>query len=130
MKNVLTVTALLIGLFVSANAVADQTATKDECIVKCHEAAALVNAKGLEEAVKVIGDPTGPFVWKDSYVFVYSCEAGFADVAHPVPATKQSRIGDNRDATGKIIGPEFCKAAERPGGDWIEYIEYYVVEAR
>ena len=33
MKNVLTVTALLIGLFVSANAVADQTATKDECIV-------------------------------------------------------------------------------------------------
>ena len=50
--------------------------------MKCHEAAALINTKGLEEAIKVIGDPKGPFVWKDSYVFLMNFDGKM--LAHPM----------------------------------------------
>ena len=56
------ITATVSAIFFSAlNAVAGELATKDECVVKCHEAAALINSKGVEAAIGMIGAPTGPF---------------------------------------------------------------------
>lgn len=101
-------------------AVAGDEATPKEVVIKVKEAAAYLAKEG-ESGLTTFKSMNSPFVWKDSYVFVYSCEAGLADVAHPVPATKQSKVAENKDATGKITGPEFCEAAERPGGGWIEY---------
>jgi len=102
------------------NALAAEEATPEEVIAKVKEAAAYLAKEG-EGGLKTFKSMDSPFVWKDSYVFVYNCEAGLGDVAHPVPATKPSKISENKDANGKVIGPEFCKAAERPGGGWLEY---------
>ena len=101
-------------------AAAEEAATPEEVIAKVKEAAAYLEKEG-ESALETFKSMDSPFVWKDSYVFVYNCEAGLGDVAHPVPATKPSKISENKDATGKVIGPEFCQAAERPGGGWLEY---------
>lgn len=59
-----------------------QSATKDECVVKCNESAALITSKGLDEAIKEISDPKGPFVWKDSYVFLMNPDGKM--LAHPM----------------------------------------------
>ena len=111
------VTALL---WLPPHAVAEEKATPEEVIAKVKEAAAYLAKEG-ESGLATFKTMDSPFVWKDTYVFVYSCEAGLGDVAHPVPATKPSKISDNKDATGKVIGAEFCKAAARPGGGWLEY---------
>jgi cytochrome c len=111
------VTALV---WLPLNALAEGEATPEEVIAKVKEAAAYLAKEG-ESGLQTFRSMDSPFVWKDSYVFVYNCEAGLGDVAHPVPATKPSKISENKDATGKVIGPEFCKAAERPGGGWLEY---------
>lgn len=47
---------------------ANNLAIKEECLVKCHELAALINFQGLEKPITVIGDTDSRFVWKDSYV--------------------------------------------------------------
>ena len=70
MKKMYFGTVLMLILCFSVVAWADQSATKDECVTKCYEAAALINSRGLAEAIKEIGNPKGPFVWKDSYVFL------------------------------------------------------------
>ncbi|MGB5984405.1 MAG: cache domain-containing protein [Desulfobacterales bacterium] len=122
MKKVLMVTALSVFLLVTANAIADQTATKDECIVKCHEAAALVNTKGVEEAIKVIGDPTGPFVWKDSYVFLMNLDGKM--LAHPIQPelTAHDHVLLMTDPLDNALFVHFVNLASKVGHGWVEYM--------
>ena len=54
--------------------------------------------------------------------------AGLMDVAHPVPASKPQKVATTKDATGRVVGPELCKAAVRPGGGWVEYMWYKPVK--
>ena len=60
---------------------AQQAATKEECVVKSHEAAALITAKGLDEAIKQINDPTRPFRMERQLCFFD--ESGRQDVGSP-----------------------------------------------
>lgn len=59
---------------------------------------------------------------KDTYVFVFDCAEGLADIAHPVASTRGRLVATDKDATGRVVGPEMCKAAERPGGGWVAYM--------
>ena len=90
-------------------------------MAKVKDAAAYL-AKNGKSGLKTFDSMDSPFVWKDTYVFVYDCAGGFADLAHPVLATKTQKIASDKDATGRVIGPELCKAASRPGGGWVEYM--------
>jgi len=45
-------------------------ATKQECVAKTKEAAQVIQREGIEAALKQINDRQGPFVWKDTYVFI------------------------------------------------------------
>ena len=45
------------------------TSHLNECIIKTREAAKMIGEIGLEATLKKINDKTGPFVWKDTYVF-------------------------------------------------------------
>ena len=67
-----------------------QSATKDECVVKCNEAAALITSKGSDEAIKEISDPKSRFVWKDSYVFAMNLDGKM--LAHPMQPDLTSSI--------------------------------------
>ena len=101
--------------------VAGDAATPQEVIAKVKEAAAYL-AKNGESGLKTFDSMDSPFVWKDTYVFVYDCAAGIAYVAHPVPASKPQKLDEDKDATGRLVGRDFCKAATRHGGGWVAYM--------
>ena len=122
MKKLL-ITAAVSAIFFSAlNAVAAELATKDECVVKCHEAAALINSKGLEAAIEMIGDPTGPFVWKDSYVFLMNLDGKM--LAHPIQPelTKHEHVLLVTDPMDKALFVHFVNLARKVGQGWVEYM--------
>lgn len=115
--------ALTISTFVlfSSLAVAGEKATTEECVEKTHEAAAMINARGLEEAIKLIGDPKGPFVWKDSYVFLMDLKGKM--LAHPMQPelTRYEHVLLETDATDKALFVHFVNVAREDGEGWVDY---------
>ncbi len=113
---------ILLALLMAAPALADKAATKEECVVKCHEAAAMVNSQGLEKAIQAIGNPDGPFVWKDSYVFLMDLKGKM--LAHPFKPelTKKEHCLLITDPTGKALFVQFVNLAKRSGEGWVEYM--------
>ena len=126
----LTIALTLIAVFawLAPQTAAAEEATPQEVIAKVKEAAAYLEKKG-KSGLKTFDRADSPFVWKDTYVFVFNCAAGLADVGHPVSTTKEQKITTNKDATGRVIGPQLCKAAARPGGGWVEYMWWKPVKA-
>lgn len=109
-------------LLITPFAHAEESATKEECVVKAHEAAALINTKGLEDAIKVIGDPNGPFVWKDSYVFLMNLDGKM--LAHPIKPelTQQDHLLLMTDPTDKALFVHFVNLARKVGHGWVDYM--------
>jgi cytochrome c len=122
MKTLHILAAVLAILGFAASAGAQQAATKEECVMKCHEAAALINSKGLDEAIKAIGDPNGRFVWKDSYVFLMNLEGKM--LAHPMQPelTKLPHCLLITDQTDKALFVSFVNLARTAGRGWVEYM--------
>lgn len=114
---------IVFGLFLVASAIAADTATKEECMAKTKEAAAMVNEKGLDAAVKEINNKTGKFVWKDSYVFLMDFQGKM--LAHPMsPALIGQNVLDRKDKgeTGKFLFKEFVDVAKTKGEGWVDYM--------
>jgi cytochrome c len=111
-----------VGIFLSGLAVAGDKATKEECVAKCKEAAAMVKEKGLEATLQTINDKNGPFVWKDTYVFCLDLNKT-CNIAHPI---KPKLIGKNltaaKDAGGKLFFAEFINVAKDKGEGWVSYM--------
>ncbi len=61
--------AVLGAVFFASVAVADEKATKEECVTKVAEAAKMVREVGVDAAIKKLLEESGPYRWKDSYVF-------------------------------------------------------------
>jgi cytochrome c len=123
MKKSVLIHAFLGSLFVLCLgiAVAQEQATKEECIAKCKEAAALINEVGVEAAMPKIQDAHGAFVWKDSYVYVAEIEAGKV-LAHPMaPGMVGKTWAGLKDAEGKMFGDDLVETA-RKGEGWVEYV--------
>ncbi len=122
MKKLLITAAVSAILFFAVNAVAGELATKDECVVKCHEAAALINSKGVEAAIEMIGNPTGPFVWKDSYVFLMNLDGKM--LAHPMQPelTQHEHVLLVTDPLDKALFVHFVNLARKVGQGWVEYM--------
>ena len=79
---------------------AQEKATRDECVAKCKEAAALIKEVGVEAALAKIQDPKGPFVWKDSYV--YAGDLDGVSLAHPMsPKMVGSNMRGMKDQTAR-----------------------------
>lgn len=119
------VSAIMVLFFicgVTGFAVAADKATKDECVTKCKEAAAMVQEKGLDATLEVINDKNGPFVWKDTYVFCLDLNKT-CNIAHPI---KPKLIGKNlmaaKDANGKLFFAEFINVAKNKGEGWVSYM--------
>ncbi len=118
----LTLTTILLALCMAVPAMADETASKEECVIECREAAALINSQGLEKAVEQIGDQNGPFVWKDSYVFLMNMDGKM--LAHPFKPelTKKEHCLLITDPTGKALFVHFVNLARSSGEGWVEYM--------
>lgn len=122
MKTRATVAVCLIFCLAASLAWAEPYATKDECVIKCHEAAAMINAKGLDAAIKAISDAKGPFVWKDSYVFLMNLDGKM--LAHPFrpELTKMDHVLLLTDPTDKALFVHFVNLARNVGHGWVEYM--------
>lgn len=122
-KRILTSMLIVcVSIVFAGFAVAADKATKDECMAKCKEAAAMVKEKGLEATLETINDKNGPFVWKDTYVFCLDLDKT-CNVAHPI---KPKLIGKNlmaaKDANGKLFFAEFINVAKGKGEGWVSYM--------
>jgi cytochrome c len=116
---VIIVTALFIGACVIP-AAAGENATPEEIVAKVKEASAYLIEKG-DAGLASFDDPNGPWVWKDTYVFVYDCDKGEC-VGNITPGLVGKKIEDVIDVNGKPVGLELCEASKKPNGWWIEYI--------
>ncbi len=113
--------AVLAALCLAATALAE-SATKDECVAKTKEAAQMVTDKGLDAAIAAINKKDGPFVWKDSYVFLMDLDGKM--LAHPKsPALVGTNVLEKKDMgdPGKFLFKEFVEVAKGKGAGWSEY---------
>jgi len=99
---------------------AQEEATPDEVIKKTREAAEAMTKSG-EAGLEDFNKPNGPWVWKDTYVFVFDCVEGVI-VAHPI---NQKLVGKNvmglKDSKGNFFFAQLCDASKNPKGGWVEY---------
>ncbi len=121
MKNIL-VFALVLGLSLMCIgiAAADDAADTKALVEK---GVAVVKEKGLDATLKAMGDPKGPFVKGDLYLF-----AGALDkvtlLAHPLAAAKLvgPDLSKMKDSKGNFFFIKFKEVAENPGSGWVEYM--------
>lgn len=118
------VTAVLAALMMAVavgTVAAEEMATPEEVIAKVKEAADFLSKNG-EAGLAQFNDPKGPWVYKDTYVFVTDCSKDEM-VGHPmsgVLGAKLSGIMDKKDGTIPV-GKNLCEAAKNPNGGWVEY---------
>lgn len=115
-------TVLLLSTALVCSAWATKTASKEECMQKCKEAVSFIKENGIEAGIKAINDKKGPFVWKDTYVFLMDLEGKM--LAHPVKPqlTQGGSLLEKSDANGKKHFAEFVKVATAKGEGWVDYM--------
>jgi cytochrome c len=116
------VTSFVVGLLAVALAgiaVGQDHATPQEVVAKVREAAAVLSKGG---DVAQFRDKQGPWVWKDTYVWVDDCEK-MIQVTHPIrPELNGVDFRTIKDSKGnKIFPANFCDQAKKPSGTWFEY---------
>ncbi len=112
--------ALLLGA-APVLAVDPNAATPDEVVAKVTEAVQYLNDKGLAGFVDFNNNKDARWVWKDSYVFVYSCRDN-AMLGHPLrPDMVGKPILQMKDDKDKLLFREMCKEGGKTDGGWVEY---------
>lgn len=110
---------VFMGIVLASSALAE-SATRDECVTKCKEAAKLIIDKGQEAALPELNNKDGKFVWKDSYVFVLDFSG--KHLTHPL---RPELVGKNVIETkidGKFVVKEMIEVAKTKGEGWVEYM--------
>src|SRR5215467_12988156 len=111
---------VLVVCFVSlalAQSVAQEKATPQDMINKVQEAAALL-AKSGEPALPAFNQKGPPWMFKDSYVFVFDCSKNVV-AAHPI---KPEFIGVvAKDSKGTDFETPVCAGTRGSGGMWVEF---------
>jgi cytochrome c len=124
MKNSKTLVVLAVAFLIvalSSVAVGQDKATAQEVVAKVREAASTLSKTG---DVAQFNQKQGPWVWKDTYIFVNDCDKKVV-VANPIkPEQTGQDIGSLKGTRGKNIYPDpqgLCDAAKKPSGTWVEY---------
>jgi cytochrome c len=111
---------LCLALLTIGVATADDAADAKALVQK---GVAMVKSKGLDATIKAIGDPKGPFVKGDLYLF-----AGALDkvtlLAHPLAAQKLvgPDLSKMKDSKANFFFVKFKEVAQKPGSGWVEYM--------
>ncbi|WP_295407193.1 cache domain-containing protein [uncultured Thiocystis sp.] len=96
-------------------------ATAKEVVLKVHEAVQYLNEKGLAGFSDFNNNKDARWVWKDSYVFVYSCREDVM-IAHPLrPDLVGKPILRMRDDKDQPLFQHLCQASANQDGGWVEY---------
>lgn len=119
MKKVLLVTLVLMLSLCWAAAAYAGPAEDAKALVK--QAIAMAKAKGVEAALKAAGDPKGPFIKGDLYVFAGSISK-VQLTAHPYkPQLVGKDLSGMKDVKGKLFFIEFGNVAKNGGSGWVDY---------
>ena len=106
-------------LLISGLALAKDKATPKEVKAKVQEAVKMLQEKG-DEGLKILNTKNNPFVWKDTYVFVYNLDGKM--IAHPVaPHLLNKDMMAIKDVDGKLFTGEFLEIAKGKGHGWSDY---------
>lgn len=98
-----------------------ENATPDEVINKIHEAVQYLKNKGIAGFADFNNNKDARWVWKDSYVFVYSCRDN-SMIAHPLRPDMVGRpILQMKDEKGHFLFQDMCKVGDKADGGWVEY---------
>ena len=73
---------IFLVLALATSAIPQEAATPEEVIAKVKEAAEYLSEKG-DSVLPEFNDPKGPWVWKDTYIFVMDCDNDVY-VGHPM----------------------------------------------
>ncbi len=112
----------LFGLFFATSTFATEPATPEEIYENVLKGVKVLQSLGAE-GLPAFNDPNGEFVWKDTYVQVYECDASKI-VGQINPALRQwtpEKFHSIVDKKGNRITKMICDAAKKPNGDWVEY---------
>ena len=113
--------ALILGTAPALAADDPNAATPDEVITKVHEAVQHLNTKGLAGFSDFNNNKDARWVWKDSYVFVYSCRDNVM-LGHPLrPDMVGKPILQMKDDKDHLLFQDMCKAGANKDGGWVEY---------
>jgi cytochrome c len=113
---------IVLMLLAAANVQAGEKATPKEVYDKVVKAANVLSALG-EKGLTAFNNPKGEFVWKDTYVQVYNCEARQC-VGHPNPKNltyTPDEWWNFKDKKGNYLTRNLCEASKNPYGGWVEY---------
>ncbi|MCX2740901.1 cache domain-containing protein [Pontibacter anaerobius] len=85
-----------------------------------NKAAAEVEQRG-EAAYKLFHDPAGPYLAKDTYIFVFTPEG--VEIVNPMfPSIEGENNYDMKDTQGKYFVREILKTAQTKGAGWVDYL--------
>jgi len=123
-RFVLLLTVLFAVVLLGGTALAEERATRDECVAMTKAAANMLledKAAGIAE----IANKEGKFVWKDSYVFLMDMEGKM--LAHPfIPQLTEKgsllEVTDKNKENPKLIFVKFVEIAQKNGEGWIGYM--------
>jgi cytochrome c len=125
MKNAKIIVVLALAFLIVALpsvAVGQDKATAKEVVAKLREAASALSKTG---DLTQFNQKQGPWVWKDTYIFVHDCDEK-VNAAHPFrPEQIGQPLTSIKGTDGKSVyaDPEaYCEAARKPSGVWIEYL--------
>jgi cytochrome c len=111
----------LVNVALCTVALGQDHATPQDVVAKVKEAASTLSKTG---DVTQFDQKQGPWVWKDTYIFVLDCDK-MTNAAHPLRADlRGSEMSSIKDPNGKSIfsNPKgICEAARKPSGTWVEY---------
>ena len=120
-KMLVVVVVALLNCTLASLVAAQEKATPQEVVAKVREAAA---ALSKTHDLSQFNQKQGPWVWKDSYIFVQDCDKKIV-AAHPMdPSRAGTDLAGVKDAKGRRIYPDvhhLCSEARGPNGVWIEY---------
>ena len=116
------VTAALLNLALCTVAVGQDKATAQEVVAKVREAASTLSKTG---DLAQFNQKQGPWVWKNTYVFVEDCDKKVM-AAHPMhPELVGKDLTSIKDTRGKSLYPDpefFCKKVQESSrGIWSDY---------
>jgi cytochrome c len=115
------VTMALLSVTLCTVAVGQDHATAQEVVAKVREAASTLSKT---DDLAPFNQKQGPWVWKDSYIFVFDCDK-MVMAAHPTrPDLRGLDMASINDPKGNSTIPNpkaLCEAARKPSGAWREY---------
>ena len=111
---------ILLVLTISKISAGQDTATAQEVVEKVRQAANTLSQSG-EAGLAQFDKKESPWVWKDTYIFVFDCVKATV-AAHPI---RPDLIGKDttglRGTKGTEFFPKLCQATKTPSGVWVEY---------